>query len=29
MSDNGEKPAPIEKVSIIISKGSLDGVPPG
>ena len=29
MSDNGEKPAPIEKVSIIISKGSLDGVYPG
>ncbi len=29
MSDNGEKPAPIEKVSIIISKGSLDGIYPG
>ena len=29
MSDDGDKPQPIEKVSIIISKGSLEGVYPG
>jgi peroxiredoxin family protein len=27
--DNGTKPEPIEKVSIVVSKGSLDGVYPG
>jgi peroxiredoxin family protein len=29
MSENGQAPEPIEKVSIIISKGSLEGVYPG